>query len=47
LKNRPPSKWYRTRLTITQDNNDTQEEADHSKQNWAMVLEGMKKLLEG
>ena len=36
-----------TRLTITQDNNETQEEANHSEQNWKMVLEGMKKLLEG
>jgi len=36
-----------TRLTVTQDNNDTQEEADHSAQNWTMVLDGMKKLLEG
>ncbi len=36
-----------TRLTITQDNNDTQEEANHSEQNWKMVLDGMKKLLEG
>ena len=36
-----------TRLTITQDNNDTQEEADHSEQNWNSVLGGMKKLLEG
>ncbi len=36
-----------TRLTITQDNNDTQEEANHSEQNWTMVLDGMKKLLEG
>ena len=35
-----------TRLTITQDNNDSQEEAAHSKQNWKMVLDGMKKLLE-
>jgi uncharacterized protein YndB with AHSA1/START domain len=36
-----------TRLTITQDNNDSQEEASHSEQNWKMVLDGMKKLLEG
>ena len=36
-----------TRLTITQDNNPTQKDADHSAQNWNMVLEGMKKLLEG
>ncbi len=36
-----------TRLTITQDNNASQEEADHSEQNWKMVLEGIKTLLEG
>lgn len=36
-----------TRLTITQDNNISQEEADHSGQNWKMVLEGIKKLVEG
>jgi len=37
----------RTRLTITQDNNDSQEEASHSEQNWILVLDGIKKLLEG
>jgi uncharacterized protein YndB with AHSA1/START domain len=36
-----------TRLTITQDNNASQEEANHSDQNWKMVLDGIKKLLEG
>ena len=36
-----------TRLTITQDNNNSQDEADHSGQNWKMVLEGIKKLVEG
>ena len=36
-----------TRLTITQDNNATQADADHSAQNWTMVLDGIKKLLEG
>ncbi len=36
-----------TRLTVTQDNNDSEEEAQHSSQNWQMVLEGLKKLLEG
>jgi uncharacterized protein YndB with AHSA1/START domain len=35
-----------TRLTLTQDNNSTQEEASHSAENWKTVLEGMKKLLE-
>jgi uncharacterized protein YndB with AHSA1/START domain len=36
-----------TRLTITQDNNASQEAANQSEQNWKMVLEGIKKLLEG
>ncbi len=36
-----------TQLTITQDNNATQEDADHSAQNWNMVLDAIKKLLEG
>jgi uncharacterized protein YndB with AHSA1/START domain len=35
-----------TRLTITQDNNPTEEAASHSEQNWQMVLDGIKKLLE-
>ena len=36
-----------TRLTITQDNNDSEEDANHSAQNWKMVLDGIKKLVEG
>ena len=36
-----------TQLTVIQDNNATQKDADHSAQNWKMVLDGMKKLLEG
>ena len=36
-----------TRLTVRQDNNATQEDANHSAQNWNMVLDGMKSLLEG
>ncbi len=36
-----------TRLTITQDNNATLADAQHSEQNWSMVLEGMKKVIEG
>ena len=36
----------RTRVTITQDNNATQEEADHSQQNWNTVLDKLKELLE-
>jgi len=35
-----------TRLTITQDNNGSQEEANHSEQNWNYVLDTMKKLLD-
>ena len=35
-----------TRLTVTQDNNPSQEAADHSAQNWRTVLDGIKQLLE-
>jgi uncharacterized protein YndB with AHSA1/START domain len=35
-----------TRLTILQDNNASEEEAQHSEQNWTMVLDGIKKLIE-
>ncbi len=35
-----------TKLTVVQDNNATQEDADHAAKNWKMVLDGMKKLLE-
>jgi len=35
-----------TRITITQDNNASQEEADHSTQNWTTVLDQLKDLLE-
>jgi len=36
-----------TEVTITQDNNATEEEKKHSEENWKTVLAGMKKLLEG
>jgi uncharacterized protein YndB with AHSA1/START domain len=36
-----------TEVTITQDNNATEQEKEHSEKNWRTVLEGMKKLLEG
>jgi uncharacterized protein YndB with AHSA1/START domain len=36
----------KTDVTILQDNNATEDEKIHSEQNWKMVLEGMKKLLE-
>lgn len=35
-----------TRVTITQDNIDNDEQLDHTKKNWSMVLSSMKKLLE-
>ena len=35
------------RLTIIQDNNDSEEEARHSEENWKMVLDGIKNLVEG
>jgi uncharacterized protein YndB with AHSA1/START domain len=36
----------RTEVTITQDNNASEEEKAHSEENWKTVLAGMKKLLE-
>ena len=36
----------RTNVTLTQDNNRTEEERQHSEKNWTMMLEGLKKLLE-
>jgi uncharacterized protein YndB with AHSA1/START domain len=36
-----------TEVTITQDNNASEEEKVHSEENWKIVLAGMKKLLEG
>ena len=36
-----------TDVTITQDNNATEDEKAHSEKNWRTVLDGMKKLLEG
>jgi hypothetical protein len=35
-----------TRVTITQDNNATQEAADHSTSNWQTMLESLKKVAE-
>jgi uncharacterized protein YndB with AHSA1/START domain len=35
-----------TRVTLTQDNNATAEDAVRADQNWTLVLESMKKLLE-
>jgi uncharacterized protein YndB with AHSA1/START domain len=39
-------KGARTEVTITQDNNATEEEKAHSEKNWKTVLQGMKELLE-
>jgi uncharacterized protein YndB with AHSA1/START domain len=36
-----------TDVTITQDNNASEEEREHSEQNWKTVLDNMKRLLEG
>jgi uncharacterized protein YndB with AHSA1/START domain len=36
-----------TLLTLTQDNCKTPEQQKHSESNWAIVLEGLKKLVEG
>ena len=40
------SKGALTTLTLTQDNNETEEAANHSKKNWSMVLSKLKELLE-
>ena len=36
----------RTDVTITQDNNASEEEKAHSEENWEQVLDGLKKLIE-
>lgn len=36
-----------TGLALSQDNNATQEEKEHSEENWGFILQGIKKLLEG
>lgn len=36
-----------TRVALTQDNNKSAEERDHSQQMWESMLEGMKKVVEG
>ena len=35
-----------TTVTLSQDNNATEEAREHSEKNWRMMLEGLKKLLE-
>ncbi len=36
-----------TTVSLSQDNNATEEEREHSESNWRMMLESLKKLLEG
>jgi uncharacterized protein YndB with AHSA1/START domain len=36
-----------TRVILTQDKNRTEEEREHSQKNWEMMLEGLKKFIEG
>ncbi|MGH7650271.1 MAG: SRPBCC family protein [Gemmatimonadaceae bacterium] len=36
----------RTRVSLSQDNNDTEASRDHSQQNWETVLAGLKKVVE-
>ena len=36
-----------TLLTVVQENNSSEEEASHSEENWKIVLDGLKKLVEG
>lgn len=35
-----------TRVSLSQDNNETEQERDHSKKNWQMMLDTLKKYLE-
>jgi len=35
-----------TIVTLTQNNNPSEEEREHSEQNWAMMLQGLKKVIE-
>jgi len=35
-----------TIVLLTQDNNETEQEREHSEQNWKMMLDSLKKLLE-
>ena len=36
-----------TRVTLTQDKNESEEEKKHSEENWGMMLGAMKKYIEG
>ncbi len=35
-----------TRVTLTQDNNDSYDSVEHSEQNWSTMLEGLRKVVE-
>jgi uncharacterized protein YndB with AHSA1/START domain len=37
----------RTLVSLSQDNNATEEAREHSEKNWQMVLEGLRKVVEG
>jgi uncharacterized protein YndB with AHSA1/START domain len=37
----------RTHVSLTQDNNGSPDEAEHSARNWKMMLDGLKKVVEG
>jgi uncharacterized protein YndB with AHSA1/START domain len=36
-----------TRVSLTQDNNSTEEERSHSEKNWETMLDGLKEVVEG
>lgn len=36
-----------TRVSLSQDNNPTEEAREHSEKNWGMMLDGLKKYVEG
>ncbi|HEX7336794.1 MAG TPA: SRPBCC domain-containing protein [Gemmatimonadales bacterium] len=36
-----------TRVSLTQDNNPTEEEREHSEKNWCTMLDGLKEYIEG
>jgi len=42
-----PNGETKTTVTVTQDNNKSEEDAARAEQNWAMTLESMKKVVEG
>ena len=36
----------KTTVSLSQDNNETEQAREHSENNWKMMLDGLKKLLE-